>query len=81
MDVHLTLKRVEAEFLHKAPQDAPEISRFAAAVGRLGSFGLREYSELWPTLVRSNQPQTSLGRMQPTSATFWYHVKYDENPA
>jgi phytoene dehydrogenase-like protein len=57
LDVYANVERMEAEFLYRAPQDATEIRRFAAAVRRFANFALPDPSEPWPrswmTLART----------------------------
>jgi phytoene dehydrogenase-like protein len=57
LDVYANVERMEAEFLRRAPQDATEIRRFAAAVRRFTNFELPDPSEPWPrnwlTLART----------------------------
>jgi phytoene dehydrogenase-like protein len=48
LDVYANVERMEAEFLHRAPHDATEIPRFAAAARRFTNFELPKPSEPWP---------------------------------
>ena len=59
LDVYANVERMEEEFLNRAPQDATEIRRFAAAVRRFTNFKLPDPSEPWP------RNWTTLARMLP----------------